>query len=185
MIDFASLKDIPDIIELQKRNHIGNFDGDLEKAGQEGFVETLLTPKLAEQMVHSQGIIVSKSEKEELKGLLVAADSKIYHQVPGIEDFLSRVESTPYLGKDIGKYKYLIFSVCTNSDFRKQGVAKNLYTFMFENLNKRFDIAVSEVLNLNIPSYKLHVDKLGANIVDTYTNSLSKEVSLIVLDLQN
>ena len=166
VLAIANTSDIPGILELQELYLVSNLNEDQKKFG---FVTTPFTVDLLNEVIAHEGIFIAKLNHK-IIGYAFAASWAFYSQWPIFEYMISMFSRYKFHDFDMDTISSFQYGpVCIHTDFRGQGLIKEMFEFMRIHTVKKYPIGVTFINKINIPSTKAHVEKLKWTIIDEFS----------------
>ncbi|WP_422485927.1 GNAT family acetyltransferase [Gudongella sp. DL1XJH-153] len=162
----ATIEDIPQISELQKKYHVLTIS---EEDKADGFVTTLFTPeKFGELIEKEQGIAIA-CDGDQVIAYAMAASWEYWSEWPLFQHMIKDLPDTEYLGETLSTgNSYQYGPICIDKEYRSTEVLPRLFDFSREQMSKRFPILITFINHINPRSYKAHVDKLGLDVIKDF-----------------
>ncbi|NCC15562.1 MAG: GNAT family acetyltransferase [Clostridia bacterium] len=163
----ATIKDIPALAELQKKNHIATID-ELDKA--DGFVTTLFTDAQFQELIEKENGIAVASDGAKIVAYVMAASWAYWAKWPLFQHMMNDLENTEYMGQILTtENSYQYGPVCIQKDYRGSEVLIKIFNFSRAQMQERFPILITFINQINTRSYYAHTKKLGLDVIKSFT----------------
>lgn len=162
----AKLSDRQRIRELQDQNYVENLSEEEKREG--GFIGIRFDDNELKKLIEDPGIVVVQ-DAGTVVGYLSFTTLDKAREIADLEPFFERVKDLRFEGKDFSEYRSLFLEqISIDKRYKGKGIPKLLYEKLKQDSKDRYDIAVSEISDLNQRSLHVARDKLGFKIIDTY-----------------
>lgn len=173
----AETKDIPEILELQKRNLLGNLE---PQDQQDGFLSIEYSSDQLESLNNQLVGIFVAINNDHLAGYVIAQTMDFAIQSPLISTMVKRFPDVIYQSRPLSGFKTFIYGpVCIDKRHRGQGILEGLFNVMLKTLRGQYDVGVAFVSERNPRSLHAHQDKLGLKVVDEFEFNGQKYWTLV------
>ena len=181
-IDIAeSKKDLEQILELQRRNHIESLT--FQEREKNGFVTVKHDLDLLTKMNHSAPQIIAKSG-EEVIGYALVMFKSFSELIPVLTPMFDMFKKLAYNDKPLNNYKYYVMGqICIDEAFRGQGLFEKLYQKHKQVYSPGFDVCLTEVSTRNARSMKAH-GKVGFQTIYTFKDN-TDEWNILLWDWES
>ncbi|MGM0395942.1 MAG: GNAT family acetyltransferase [Bacillota bacterium] len=162
----ATIEDIPQISELQKKYHVSTIS---EEDKSDGFVTTLFTPEKFGELIEKEQGIVLACDGDKVIAYAMAASWEYWSEWPLFQHMIKDLPDTEYMDETLStENSYQYGPICIDKNYRSTEVLPKLFDFSREQMNKRFPILITFINHINPRSYKAHVDKLGLDVIKDF-----------------
>lgn len=162
----AELKDIPDIILLEKKYHKNSIS---EEDKSDGYITTFFSESKLKRLIEEEKGVAVATDGDKVVGLACAASWKFWGTwevfQPMIEDLPNIKFQDTILSID-NSYQY--GPVCIDKDYRGTDVLKKLFECSILLMKDRYPILVTYINQTNQRSFQAHSRKLGLDIVKRF-----------------
>jgi len=163
----ATIADIPQIEELQKRYHV-SFISEEEK--KNGFVTTLFAQEQLRELIETEDGISLACDGEKIAAYAMAGSWSFWSKWPLFQYMIADLPNTEYLGKRLStENSYQYGPVCIDMDYRGQGVLQELFAYSARQMNARYRLLITFINHVNARSYKAHTQKVGMDVIKNFT----------------
>ena len=163
----ATISDIPQIEELQKRYHV-SFISEEEK--KNGFVTTLFTTEQLTELIKQEDGISLACDGDKVIAYAMAGSWQFWSKWPLFQYMIADLQSTQYLGQTLStENSYQYGPVCIDMAYRGQGVLQALFVHSARQMNRRYPILITFINHVNPRSYKAHTEKVGLEVIKNFT----------------
>lgn len=163
----ATVKDIPQIQDLQARYHVATIS-DNDKV--DGFVTTLFTPEQFEALIREENGLTIALDGERVVGYVMAASWHYWQAWPLFQYMISDLRTMNYLGETLTvENSYQYGPICIDKAYRGSEVLLELFDYSRKLMAQRFRILVTFINHINPRSYTAHVDKLGLEVLKSFS----------------
>lgn len=163
----ATVADIPQIEELQKRYHISFISEDEKK---NGFVTTLFTTEQMQELIETENGISLACDGENVIAYAMAGSWKFWSKWPLFQYMIADLPNTKYLGQTLStENSYQYGPVCIDTAYRGQGVLQELFTYSARQMNARYRLLITFINHVNGRSFKAHTQKVGMDVIKSFT----------------
>ena len=163
----ATIADIPQIEELQKRYHV-SFINEEEK--KNGFVTTLFTQEQLRELIETEDGISLACDGEKVAAYAMAGSWAFWSKWPLFQQMIADLPQTEYLGQTLSTVNsYQYGPVCIDMDYRGQGVLQELFNYSARQMNARYRLLITFINHVNARSYKAHTQKVGMDVIKSFT----------------
>jgi hypothetical protein len=162
-----SASDLEGILTLQKANLAVGLS--LEEIQSQGFVTVSHSLEQLKKMNDAERHIIAK-DGDRVVGYLLAMTQQCRYDIPILLPMFNVFDSTPYKGKPIAAYRYLVVGqACIDKAYRGQGVFDKCYTAYKDHFNARYDFAITEIASTNLRSRNAH-KRVGFEEISSYVD---------------
>lgn len=170
-------KDLPGILDLQKRNlpaHLGE-----DEIKSQGFVTVVHSAGDLRKLNAIERSIIAKNNDTVIAYLLaMTAASKA--DIPVLIPMFDMFEKIQLNNKPVSQYNYLVVGqVCVDKAYRGQGVLDNCYAAYRDHFQQTYDFAITEISLRNQRSIRAH-QRIGFSEIMRYTASDKEEWSIVI-----
>lgn len=163
----ATLADIPQIEELQKRYHV-SFMNEEEK--KNGFVTTLFTKEQLSELIEQEDGISLGCDGETVIAYAMAGSWQFWSKWPLFQYMIADLPNTQYLGHTLStQNSYQYGPVCIDLAYRGQGVLTDLFTHSTAQMSKRYPILITFINHANPRSLAAHTKKIGLEVIKSFS----------------
>jgi hypothetical protein len=165
--------DLIQILELQSKYHFGNISD--EEKNNEGFLTAKHSFNQLKQINDAENAIIAVDNKKIIAYAIAMRKDACPSDMLVFKDLFETLESLEYKNQKLSNFKMiLVGQLCVDKEFRGMGVVPSLYKKFFECLKEKYDIAVTDISELNPRSLKAHI-KSGFEVIhcffDNYTQT--------------
>ena len=162
----ATVADIPQIEELQKRYHV-SFINEEEK--KNGFVTTLFTREQLTELIEQEDGISIACDGESLVAYAMAGSWQFWSKWPLFQHMIADLPNTEYQGQTLStENSYQYGPVCIDMDYRGQGVLQDLFAYSARQMNKRYRLLITFINHINPRSFAAHTQKVGMDVIKNF-----------------
>lgn len=163
----ATVADIPQIEELQKRYHV-SFINEEEK--KNGFVTTLFSREQLTELIEQEDGISIACDGETVAAYAMAGSWQFWSKWPLFQQMIADLPNITYLGKTLStENSYQYGPVCIDMAYRGQGVLQALFAHSARQMSKRYPILITFINHLNPRSFAAHTQKVGLDVIKDFT----------------
>ncbi|NLI53128.1 MAG: GNAT family acetyltransferase [Clostridiales bacterium] len=163
----ATLADIPQIEELQKKYHVSFIS---EEDKKDGFVTTLFDDALLGEIIGTEDGIALACDGEQVVAYAMAASWQYWSKWPLFQHMIADLEHVTYLGQQLTtENSYQYGPVCIDKAYRGQGVLQELFLFSARQMHKRYPILITFINQANPRSFAAHTRKVGLDVIKTFS----------------
>jgi hypothetical protein len=163
----ATLADIPQIEDLQKRYHI-SFISEEEK--KNGFVTTLFTAEQLTELIEQEDGISLACDGEKVVAYAMAGSWQFWSKWPLFQYMIQDLPSIQYLGQTLStENSYQYGPVCIDMAYRGRGVLQALFTYSARQMSQRYPILITFINHVNQRSYIAHTQKVGLDVIKDFS----------------
>ena len=163
----ATIADIPQIEELQKRYHV-SFISEEEK--KNGFVTTLFTAEQLQELIETEDGISLACDGDKVAAYAMAGSWAFWSKWPLFQHMIADLPQTEYLGQTLStENSYQYGPVCIDMGYRGQGVLQELFLYSARQMNARYRLLITFINHVNARSYKAHTQKVGMDVIKSFT----------------
>ena len=163
----ATVADIPQIEELQKRYHV-SFINEEEK--KNGFVTTLFTPEQLTELIEQEDGISLACDGDKVVAYAMAGSWQFWSKWPLFQYMIADLPNTQYLGQTLTtENSYQYGPVCIDMAYRGQGVLQELFAHSARQMGRRYPILITFINHVNPRSYKAHTEKVGLEVIKNFS----------------
>ncbi len=170
-------KDLEGIIALQKANLAQNLTK--EEIKSQGFVTVHHSYEQLKKLNDHEKHIIAK-DNDRVVGYVLAMTHHSKFDLPILIPMFNEFEIILYGSKKIADYNYIVAGqVCTNKEYRGQGIVDNCYGTYKNFYSDKYDFVITEIATTNLRSLHAH-KRIGFLEIHSYT-APDKENWIIVL----
>lgn len=163
----ATIADIPQIEELQKRYHV-SFMTEEEK--KNGFVTTLFTREQLTELIETEDGISLGCDGEKIVAYAMAGSWDFWSKWPLFQYMIADLPNTEYLGRKLTtENSYQYGPVCIEMDYRGQGVLQDLFAHSTRQMSRRYLILITFINHVNPRSFDAHTKKVGLDVIKSFS----------------
>jgi hypothetical protein len=163
----ATIKDIPNLSELQKKYHVATINEE-DKAG--GFVTTLFTEEQFRELIEKEQGIVVACDDNKIVAYIMAASWGYWSKWPLFQHMISDLHNTKYMGQTLSvENSYQYGPICIHKDYRGTEVLNKIFDFSRIQMKERYPILITFINHINTRSYHAHTKKLGLDVIKSFT----------------
>lgn len=162
----ATIKDISQVSQLQKKYHISTIS---EEDKKDGFVTTLFTEELFKELIEKENGLAIACDGDRVVAYAMAASWKYWSRWPLFQKMIVDLPITKY--QDIvlsEENSYQYGPVCVDKEYRGTEVLPNIFEFSRRQMNKRFPILITFINQTNHRSFKAHNKKLELEVIKPF-----------------
>ena len=162
----ATVSDIPQIEDLQKRYHV-SFISLAEK--KNGFITTLFTTEQLKELIKTENGISLACDGEMIAAYAMAGSWQYWNKWPLFQQMISDLPNTEYLGQTLSiENSYQYGPVCIDKDYRGMGVLQELFAYSARQMNARYRLLITFINHINERSFKAHTQKVGMEVIKSF-----------------
>lgn len=162
----ATVKDIPQIEELQKRYHV-SFISEEEK--KSGFVTTLFTTEQLRELIETENGISLACDGDKVIAYAMAGSWQFWSKWPLFQHMIADLPDTEYLGQTLSmENSYQYGPVCIDMTYRGQGVLQDLFAYSARQMNVRYRLLITFINHINTRSFAAHTKKVGMDVIKSF-----------------
>ncbi len=163
----ATIADIPQIEELQKRYHISSISEDEKK---NGFVTTLFTTEQLRELIETEDGISLACDGDVIAAYAMAGSWQFWSKWPLFQHMIADLPYTEYLGQTLNtENSYQYGPVCIDMAYRGKGVLENLFAYSARQMNRRYRLLITFINHINARSFAAHTQKVGMDVIKSFT----------------
>jgi len=163
----ATVADIPQIEELQKRYHV-SFINEEEK--KNGFVTTLFTREQLTELIEQEDGISLACDGQTVVAYAMAGSWQFWSKWPLFQYMIADLPNVTYLGQTLStENSYQYGPVCIDMAYRGQGVLQELFAHSAGQMSKRYPILITFINHLNPRSFTAHTQKVGLDVIKDFS----------------
>jgi GNAT superfamily N-acetyltransferase len=172
--------ELEQILQLQKRNLIGNID--MAEIQSQGFVTVDHSPEVLLQMHQlAPSVIIKDDHKVVAYALVMLRECR--DLVPTLQPMFVNLDQLAWKGKPLNDYKfYVMGQVCVDKDYRGKGLFDLLYQKHKEIYHDQYDFVITEVSTRNHRSIRAH-ERVGFETINIYRDELD-EWAVVILNFK-
>lgn len=162
----AVYSDIFGVSQLQKKYHISTIS---EEDKADGFVTTLFSDEQFKELIDKENGLAIASDGDKIVAYAMAASWQYWSAWPLFRHMINDLPNTKY--HDIvlstnNSYQY--GPICIDKQYRGTDVLPNLFEFSRLQMKDRYPVLLTFINQINIRSYRAHVDKLGLEVIKKF-----------------
>ncbi len=162
----ATIADIPQIEELQKRYHVSSISEDEKK---NGFVTTLFTAEQLRELIETEDGISLACQGDAIAAYAMAGSWQFWSKWPLFQHMIADLPNTEYLGQTLNmENSYQYGPVCIDMAYRGKGVLENLFAYSARQMNRRYRILITFINHINTRSFAAHTRKIGMDVIKSF-----------------
>lgn len=162
----ATIADIPQIEELQKRYHVSSISEDEKK---NGFVTTLFTAGQLRELIESEDGISLACEGDVIAAYAMAGSWQFWSKWPLFQHMIADLPNTEYLGQTLNtENSYQYGPVCIDMAYRGKGVLEDLFAYSARQMNRRYRLLITFINHINTRSFAAHTRKIGMEVIKNF-----------------
>ncbi|MCI5674926.1 MAG: GNAT family acetyltransferase [Ezakiella sp.] len=162
----ATIKDIPELMELQKLFHVDTISPEDKK---EGFVTTKLTEEQWKELIEKENGVTILTDDEKVLGYALAASWEYWSSWPLFEYMIERLHEDNYKGEIMSvENSYQYGPICIVKELRGTDALNKLFFTSLKEMNKRYKYLLTFVNQINPRSYAAHTRKLGLDVIKEF-----------------
>lgn len=167
----TSIKELEQIISLQRTNLIGSVDA--QEMKEQGFVTVNHTLEMLQQMHNlAPSIIIKDGENVVAYALVMLRECRTL--VPALEPMFDNFDRVEWNGKPLkGQSFYVMGQICVDKAYRGQGLFDKLYQAHKEVYSPRFNIIATEIATRNHRSLRAH-ERVGFKTITIHKDELDE-----------
>lgn len=163
----ATVDHIPQIQVLQTHYHIQTIQ---EKDKKDGFVTTLFTAEQFEALILEEGGLTIALDGDKVVAYVMAASWHYWRTWPLFQHMIEDLKNLSYLGQVLtvdNSYQY--GPICIDKAYRSTEVLYEIFEFSRQQMVLRYPVLITFINHINPRSYTAHVDKLGLEVLKSFT----------------
>ncbi|MDY3947498.1 MAG: GNAT family acetyltransferase [Ezakiella sp.] len=162
----ATIKDIPELMELQKLFHVDTISPEDKK---DGFVTTKLTEEPWKELIEKENGVTILTDDEKVLGYALAASWEYWSSWPLFEYMIERLHEDNYKGEIMSvENSYQYGPICIVKELRGTDALNKLFFTSLKEMNKRYKYLLTFVNQINPRSYAAHTRKLGLDVIKEF-----------------
>ena len=162
----ATIADIPQIEELQKRYHVSSISEDEKK---NGFVTTLFTAGQLRELIETEDGISLACEGAVIAAYAMAGSWQFWSKWPLFQHMIADLPNTEYLGQTLNtENSYQYGPVCIDMAYRGKGVLEDLFAYSARQMNRRYRLLITFINHINTRSFAAHTRKIGMEVIKSF-----------------
>ncbi|MDD7761669.1 MAG: GNAT family acetyltransferase [Firmicutes bacterium] len=162
----ATIKDIPELMELQKLFHVDTISPEDKK---DGFVTTKLTEEQWKELIEKENGVTILTDDEKVLGYALAASWEYWSSWPLFEYMIERLHEDNYKGEIMSvENSYQYGPICIVKELRGTDALNKLFFTSLKEMNKRYKYLLTFVNQINPRSYAAHTRKLGLDVIKEF-----------------
>ena len=162
----ATIADIPQIEELQKRYHISSIAEDQKK---NGFVTTLFFKEQLQELIETENGISLACDGDVVAAYAMAGSWQFWSKWPLFQHMIADLPNTEYLGQTLSiENSYQYGPVCIDMAYRGQGVLQELFAYSARQMNRCYRILITFSNHVNPRSFAAHTQKVGMDVIKNF-----------------
>lgn len=162
----ATIKDIPELMELQKLFHVDTISPEDKK---DGFVTTKLTEEQWKELIEKENGVTILTDDEKILGYALAASWEYWSSWPLFEYMIERLHEDNYKGEIMSvENSYQYGPICIVKELRGTDALNKLFFTSLKEMNKRYKYLLTFVNQINPRSYAAHTRKLGLDVIKEF-----------------
>lgn len=162
----ATIKDIPELMELQKLFHVDTISPEDKK---DGFVTTKLTEEQWKELIEKENGVTILTDDEKVLGYALAASWEYWSSWPLFEYMIERLHEDNYKGEIMSvENSYQYGPICIVKELRGTDALNKLFFTSLKEMNKRYKYLLTFVNQINPRSYAAHTRKLGLDVMKEF-----------------
>jgi hypothetical protein len=162
----ATLKDINQVSQLQKKYHISTIS---EEDKPDGFVTTLFTEEQFRELIEKENGLAIACDNDKVIAYAMAASWQYWSAWPLFQYMINDLPNTKYLGQTLStENTYQYGPICIDKQYRGTKVLPNLFEFSRLQMKDKYPILITFINQINGRSYRAHVDKLGLEVIKPF-----------------
>ena len=163
----ATIDDIAQIEELQKKYHVSFISEEDKKSG---FVTTLFTREQLTELIEQEDGISLACDGDKVVAYAMAGSWEFWSKWPLFQYMIADLENVTYLGQQLTtENSYQYGPVCIDMAYRGQGVLENLFAHSARRMSRRYPILITFINHLNPRSYTAHTKKVGLDVIKDFS----------------
>ena len=162
----ATLKDINQISQLQKKYHISTIR---EEDKSDGFVTTLFTEEQFRELIEKENGLAIACDNDKVVAYAMAASWQYWSAWPLFRYMIEDLPNISYLGYTLSTdNSYQYGPICIDKQYRGTQVLPNLFEFSRLQMKDRYPVLITFINQINGRSYNAHVNKLRLEVIKTF-----------------
>ena len=162
----ATIDDIAQIEELQKKYHVSFISEEDKKSG---FVTTLFTREQLTELIEQEDGISLACDGDKVVAYAMAGSWEFWSKWPLFQYMIADLENVTYLGQQLTtRNSYQYGPVCIDMAYRGQGLLENLFTHSARQMGRRYPILITFINHLNPRSFTAHTRKVGMDVIKDF-----------------
>ncbi|MEO9022757.1 MAG: GNAT family N-acetyltransferase [Ginsengibacter sp.] len=175
-------KDLEGILALQKANLAKGLT--TEEIQSQGFVTVAHSYEQLKKLNDIENHIIA-SDNDIIAGYVLAMTQQSKSDIPILLPMFKTFESLVYENKKIADYNYLVVGqVCIDKRYRGKGIFDKCYSAYKKRYNRKYDFAITEIVNTNLRSLNAH-KRIGFKEIHSYQTSDNTEWIVLLWDWEN
>ena len=167
----ASTQDLENILALQGENMRAGLSA--EEIKEQGFITVRHSLEQLQAMQERVPQILAV-DGDHLGGFALVMPRELKNNIPVLVPMFEMLDTLHYQGAAVKDLRYYVMGqFCVGKDYRGQGVFRQLYQALTEQLSQDFDYCITEVSTSNIRSMRAH-QKIGFQVLHTFTDELDE-----------
>ena len=163
----ATIDDIAQIEELQKKYHVSFISEEDKKSG---FVTTLFTREQLTELIEKENGISLAFDGDKVVAYAMAGSWEFWSKWPLFQYMIADLENVTYLGRQLTtENSYQYGPVCIDMAYRGQGVLQSLFAHSARQMGRRYPILITFINHLNPRSYTAHTKKVGLDVIKDFS----------------
>lgn len=169
------------IVQLQQQNLPHNISK--SEAISQGFVTVQHDVDLLHQMNSPYPHFIALSLEDEVAAYALVMLKELRNDIPVLKEMFDIVDIVPWGdGKKLGDLNYFVMGqICVGKPHRSKGLFDALYHAMKEEMQREFEVLVTEIHVNNLRSLAAH-QRVGFNLVHTYLADDGNEWHVVAWD---
>lgn len=164
-VQVASPAHLPQVLDLQQRNHRSRLDEVAQASAGFVFVEHSL-PQLAELAAALPQMVALHGGR--VVGYSLCMGPAMREAIPSLAPMFAQFDRMHFRGRRLADWEYVVGGqVCVDAAFRGRGLIGALYRGTRDNLPPAVELCVTEVATRNLVSLRAHY-RIGFQTVDRY-----------------
>lgn len=161
----ASIADIPQVEELQRKYHLSTIS---EEDKKDGFVTTLFSSEQFRSLIEEEDGLFIARDGSKIIAYAMAASWEYWSAWPLFAYMIEDLPNTEYLGMSMNtKNSYQYGPICIDTAYRGQGVLEGLFEYHRQEMAKRYPVMLTFINQVNPRSYAAH-SRIGLDTVKTF-----------------
>ncbi len=162
----ATLKDIAQVSELQKKYHILTIS---EEDKPNGFVTTFFSEELFQELIEKENGLAIACDGDRVVAYAMAASWQYWSRWPLFQMMMEDLPNTKYLDTILSvENSYQYGPVCIDKEYRGTEVLPNIFEFSSVQMRDRFPILITFINQINGRSLNAHTKKLELEIIKPF-----------------
>ena len=163
----ATIDDIAQIEELQKKYHVSFISEEDKKSG---FVTTLFTREQLTELIEKEDGISLAFDEDKVVAYAMAGSWEFWSKWPLFQYMIADLENVTYLGRQLTtENSYQYGPVCIDMAYRGQGVLQRLFAHSARQMGRRYPILITFINHLNPRSFTAHTKKVGLDVIKDFS----------------